>query len=109
MLKYNDETKTMSIIAKDTGSFAINIANYLLDQGDTVYFTVNSQLEDPDYKIQKEITEFVNNKAVIQLSTTDTDIPVGNYYYDVQINTADGRVDTVIGPFKFKVLGGVTY
>jgi len=33
----------------------------------------------------------------------------GTYYYDIQVNTADGRVDTVLGPAKFKILGGVKY
>lgn len=109
MLRYNEETKVMSIIAKDTGDFAVKLNNYILDEGDKVYFTVNSELENPDFKIQKEITEFVNNRAVIRLSSHDTDIPVGNYYYDVEVDTADGRVDTVVGPYKFRVLGGVTY
>ena len=29
--------------------------------------------------------------------------------YDVEVDTADGRVDTVLGPAKFKVLGGVKF
>lgn len=109
MLIYDKDTKAMSIIAKDTGDFVVSIDNYLLDEGDRVYFTVNSELEKPEPLIQKEITTFDNYKAVVRLTAEDTDIPVGSYYYDVEVNTADGRVDTVIGPSKFKVLGGVKY
>ena len=109
MIKYNDETKVMSIVAKDTGNFGFKLINYLLDEGDTVYFSVNSQLENPTPAIQKIITEFQDHSAIINLSSEDTDIPVGKYYYDIQVNTADGRVDTVVGPFAFKVLGGATY
>lgn len=109
MIKYDEETKAMKVIAKDTGSFGFKLVNYLLDEGDIVYFTVNTELEDPTPKIQKVITEFQNHMAVISLSSQDTDIPVGKYYYDIQVNTADGRVDTIVGPYKFKVLGGVTY
>ena len=109
MLIYDKDTKAMSIVAKDTGDFVISLDNYLLDEGDKVYFTVNDELEKPEPLIQKEITTFDNYKAVVRLTTTDTDIPVGSYYYDVQVNTADGRVDTVMGPSKFKVLGGVKY
>ena len=58
---------------------------------------------------QKMIDTFIDNKAVVRLTTEDTDIPVGTYYYDVEVDTADGRVDTVLGPFKFKVMGGVKY
>jgi hypothetical protein len=109
MLIYDKETKAMSIIAKDTGDFVVSIGNYLLADGDKVYFTVNSELEKPEPLIQKVVDTFVDNKAVIRLTTDDTDIPVGNYYYDVEVNTADGRVDTIMGPAKFKVMGGVKY
>ena len=109
MLNYDKDTRTMSVIRKDTGAFVLNIDNYLLDEGDKVYFTVNNELENPEPAIQKEIIVFYDNKAVIQLSSEDTDISVGNYYYDIEVNTADGRVDTVIGPAKFKVVGGVKY
>lgn len=109
MLIFDKETKAMSIIAKDTGDFVVSIGNYLLADGDKVYFTVNSELEKPEPLIQKVVDTFIDNKAVIRLTTEDTDIPVGSYYYDVEINTADGRVDTIMGPSKFKVMGGVKY
>lgn len=109
MLKFDKDTLTISIVAKDTGDFVISFDNYLLDEGDIVYFTVNDELEKNNPRIQKVVNEFVNNKAVIRLTSTDTNIPVGNYFYDVEVNTADGRVDTVLGPAKFKVLGGVKF
>ena len=109
MLIFDKDTKTMSIVAKDTGDFVISIDNYLLDEGDRVYFTVNDELEKPEPLIQKTIDTFTDNKAVIRLTTEDTDIPVGTYYYDVEVDTADGRVDTVLGPFKFKGRGGGNY
>jgi hypothetical protein len=109
MLHYDSESNIMSIVAKDTGEFVIWLDNYLLDEGDTVYFTVNNALETPKPFIQKKITTFTDHKGLFQLTSKDTDIPVGTYYYDIEVNTADGRVDTVLGPAKFKVLGGVKY
>ena len=109
MINFDKDTNAFSIVAKDTGDIVISFDNYLLDEGDIVYFTVNDGLEKTNPRIQKVINEFVDNKAIIRLTTTDTNIPVGNYYYDVEVNTADGRVDTVLGPAKFKVLGGVKY
>ena len=32
MLKFDTETKIMSIIAKDTGSFILTLDNYILEQ-----------------------------------------------------------------------------
>ena len=109
MLKFDTETKIMSIIAKDTGSFILTLDNYILDKGDKVYFTVNNKLEQKNPKIQKVIDKFENGKAVIKLTSEDTNIDVGTYYYDVEVDTADGRVDTVMGPYNFKVLGGVKF
>lgn len=109
MLNFNKDTNMITIIAKDTGAFLVSLDNYLFDEGDKVYFTVNSELEKPTPLLQKVITEFTNHTAIVNLTTTDTNIAPGIYYYDVEVNTADGRVDTVIGPAKFKVLGGVKY
>lgn len=109
MLNYNAETQTISMIAKDTGDFVISLDNYLLAEGDKVFFTVNDKLEQETALISIVVSEFVDNKAVIRLSAKDTDLAPGNYYYDVQVNTADGRVDTVLGPAKFKIAGGVKY
>lgn len=109
MLNYNVETNMISIVAKDTGDFIINLDNYLLADGDIVYFTVNTDLEKENPLISKEITEFVDNKAVVRLTTQDTNLAVGTYLYDIQVNTVDGRVDTVLGPAKFKITGGVKF
>lgn len=109
MLNYNSETQTISIIAKDTGDFIVDIDNYLLDVGDVVYFTVNTSLEQENPLISKEVREFYDNQALFHLTVEDTDLAPGDYYYDIQVNTADGRVDTVLGPSKFKVSGGVRF
>lgn len=109
MLNYNKDTGAMTIIAKDTGDFVLSLDNYILSEGDVIYFTVNDELEHPDPKIQKRITTFEGNKALVRLTAEDTNLEAGNYYYDIEVNTVDGRVDTVLGPAKFKVAGGVKY
>lgn len=109
MLNYNAETQTISMIAKDTGDFVVSIDNYLLADGDNVYFTVNDGLEKENALISIAVSEFINNKAIIHLSSEDTNLTPGTYKYDIQVNTADGRVDTVLGPAKFKIAGGVRY
>lgn len=109
MFNYDKDTNTMTIVAKDTADFVVAIKNYVLDAGDKVYFTINDKLETLEFKLQKEITNFNEGRCIVRLSSADTDLPLGTYYYDIEVNTADGRVDTVIGPAKFKVIGGVKY
>lgn len=109
MLNYNVDTRTITMVAKDTGDFVISIDNYLLAEGDTVYFTVNDSLEKETALISLAVNEFINNKAVFHLTAQNTNLAPGDYYYDVQVNTADGRVDTVLGPAKFKITGGVKF
>ena len=97
------------MVAKDTGDFVLSLDNYLLSDGDKVKFTVNTKVQLETPLLQKVITEFPNNKAFIKLTAEDTDLEPGSYLYDIQVDSADGRVDTVIGPAKFKIVGGITY
>jgi plastocyanin len=109
MLIFDNETKTIKIVAKDTGDFVFGLDNYELDDGDTVYFTVNDKIEEHPALISLQVNTFTDNKALFRLTTRDTDLEPGTYWYDIQVNTADGRVDTVLGPAKFKVIGGVKF
>ena len=109
MLKFDNETKKISMIVKDTGSLTLNVENYVLNEGDEVVFTVNKVREDEHPLIQKRVSVFNDGKATIQLSVEDTNVEPGDYLYDIQVNGADGRVDTVVGPAKFKFEGGITY
>ena len=109
MLKYEEDTQMLSMIAKDTGDLLVSLENYDITDETVLYFTVNNELEKKNPLISKEITEFVENKALIHLSKEDSDLSPGNYLYDIQIDTGEDRVDTVIGPAKFKILGGVKY
>jgi hypothetical protein len=83
MLNYNKDTNMISMIAKDTGDFIVSLDNYLLADGDIVYFTVNTGLEKENPLISKEVTTFTNNKAIIRLTTEDTNLAIGTYLYDV--------------------------
>lgn len=109
MFTINQDTNKMTIIKKDTASFDIELDNYMFTVGDTVTFTVNTDVELEEPILQKVVTDFEDGIATVFLTTEDTDIEIGTYIYDVQVNTQDGRVDTVIGPAKFVVKGGVTF
>lgn len=109
MFTIDNDTNAMTIIKKDTASFDVALDNYNLKAGDSVTFTISKRVEEEEPILQKVITDFVDGIATVKLTKEDTDIEIGSYLYDIQINTQDGRVDTVIGPAKFKVIGGVTF
>lgn len=112
MLDINHERKNaMTIVAKDTAIFTLYLEGYILQPGDKITFTVNAEVENPDPLIQVVVEEFdtTNNTVAIALTQEDTDLEPGNYLYDIQLDTIGGATDTVIGPTKFKVIGGVTY
>lgn len=109
MFTLDKETNNITMIKKDTALIQISLKNYVLSPGDKVTFTVAEDLELETPTIQKEVTEFQDKSAYIQLTSQDTNIPEGTYKYDVQVDLVDGTVDTIIGPAKFKVMGGVTY
>lgn len=107
MFKISDGNK-MSIVQGDTATFTISVDNYTFVEGDKAYFTVRKDTKDSPVEIQKVITEFNVHHFIIHLDKESTNIPVGTYLYDIQLNLADGRVDTIVLPTKFTVLGGVT-
>lgn len=109
MFTIDKETNQMTIVMKDTAAFDIAFDNYSLVAGDKVTFTVAREKESQNPLIQKVLTEFDGGMARIQLSAEETNLPKGSYYYDIQVETGDGRIDTVVGPAKFKVVEGVTY
>lgn len=109
MLKFDNDTKKISMVVKDTGSLTVNVENYVLNEGDEVVFTVNKTRESEHPLIQKRVQVFDDSKAVIQLTVEDTNVEPGDYLYDIQVNCADGRVDTIVGPARFKFEGGITY
>lgn len=109
MFTIDNETDQMTVIKKDTASFNIALDNYTFSDGDTVIFTIAREKESQSPLVQKRITTFKNGIATFILSSEDTNLDKGIYFYDIQVNTKDGRIDTVVGPAKFKVLEGVTY
>lgn len=103
-----DKKNNIRIIQGDTAILDLHFDNYTLQKGDCVYLTIKKHLTDSEFAIQKVITAFENGGCKIQLTSSDTNLPCGEYVYDVQCSLMDGRIDTVIGPCYFHILGGVT-
>ena len=81
-----------------------------LVEGDIVYFTVKRNTNTEEKILQKIVTEFTEGVALITIFPEDTrELKTGIYYYDIQLNRADGTVKTIIPPSIFAVKGEVTY
>ncbi|WP_434310485.1 hypothetical protein [Hominifimenecus sp. rT4P-3] len=98
----------IAITRGDTAIIKVELMNHTWAEGDRMYFTVKKHAGNTDITIQKIIDEFSDGLANIYLSQYDTNIPAGDYVYDLQCNLADGRIDTIVGPEEFQVLEGVT-
>lgn len=91
----------------DTGA-AIDITGY------TIYFTVKKVLDleatDTNATIAKtaSITDATNGLAETSLSTSDTAIAPGTYYYDMKYKNSGSTIVTLTGVGKFIVKQAVT-
>lgn len=97
-------------------------------EGDMVYFTVKKSTNTEEKTLQKIITEFadnvtitkmvngvpttkiINGVAILDILPQDTkQLKVSGYYYDIQVNKANGTVKTIIPPSKIIIEAEVTY
>ena len=110
MITIDSDNNNITIIKKDTASLEIALDNYKLTDGDRVTFTIAKEVEQETPLVQIIVTSFTEEGgAIINLTSENTNLDVDTYKYDIQLDLADGRRDTIIGPAKFKVVGGVTY
>ena len=87
-------------------SVAIDITGY------TVFFTVKTNKSDTDANaiISKTVTTHTTPTSgitTISLDNSDTDITVGDYYYDIQLKDTSSKITTVMSD-KFIVLQDIT-
>ena len=104
-----DKANNIKIIRGDSAEFDIKAYDketheeYVLQEGDSVIFTVKKGPKSANALIQKE-------GPFVEIEPEDTeDLSYGTYMYDVQLTYADGYKDTFIQNKEFKVLGEETW
>lgn len=97
----------------DTATIDFNLAGVDLTDS-TVFFTAKSTIsnsaDDSDAVIEVEVTSHSdpeNGTTVIPLSSTDTNVTPGVYYYDIQVVDSSGNV-TSIPVRKMQIFGDIT-
>ena len=83
-------TLDLKLLFKENG-FPVDITDY------TVFFTAKDSVSDLDANavIDKSITTHTNatgGATLIELSSSDTDLTVGSYYYSIDTNDGDGDI-----------------
>lgn len=108
MFELNPETRAIKMTKADTAMFVL-ACDYTFQSGDKVTLTVKEDVEDTEPKMQVIITNFTDKgEAIFKFTTEDTNIPAGDYLYDIQIDFVDGRRYTIMYPTKFKIVDGIT-
>lgn len=90
---YRKSTKTYELQFKKDGA-VIDITDW------TIYFTIKESMEDDDNeaKLQKIVISHADAPsgiALIELSSSDTDIEKGNYYYSMDYKDNEGNEDVL--------------
>jgi hypothetical protein len=101
---------TISLTRGDTAYLTVPITSalgeeYTLSAKDTLTLSVKKNTSDTEYLFQKVLT----GTNVFHIEPQDTaSIPFGMYKYDIQLNTANGDVYTIIDVSTFVILEEVT-
>lgn len=101
---------TVSLTKGDTAYLKVDIKNdangdvYEVRDGDTLTMTVKK-----DFNSNPAFQKKISGGVEFHIKPQDTTgLDVGKYKYDVQLDTADGDVFTVIAPSTFEILEEVT-
>jgi len=90
---HRGSTRAYLLTFTDSDGDAINITDW------TVYFTMKKNYADAEAKISKDITEHSDAEgglSIVTLTSDDTDLVPGKYFYDIQIKKDDGSIETVL-------------
>ena len=100
----------VSITRGDNGFLSLEIeeqdgSTYKRADGDSLTFTVKKSYSSDYAYISKEIDGL--SFEILPEETSGLDY--GTYWYDVELNTADGATYTVVGPSRFVIREEVTF
>lgn len=72
--------------------------------GDSAVLTIKKKISDAKPVLQKMTT---NGYFVFQHEDTQK-LPIGTYWYDIQVTLKEGQVITAVGPAQYRLLPDVT-
>lgn len=103
----SDKFNNLEIVKGDNAVLQLDLLNHRFQDGDRVTFSVKQNKYDTNYVMNIESYSNVDNYAKFFITDKHTNINPGHYFFDIEVRTKDGRIDTVILG-KFRVIGDVT-
>ena len=105
-----DHNNNIRMVRGDSEAITVSCEQMPFKAGDKVTLTVRKSRMNSLLIMQKDVTDFVEGKAVIEIEPSDTShLVFGDYIYDIQMIRADGTVKTIIRPATFTVELEVSY
>jgi len=106
IVKGDDKLLDLTFYADEEKKIPIDITGYV------VFFTVKKKPTDPDSEaliiVDRDTHTLPSEgKTEIEIPNSMTNIPIGTYYYDIQIKDTDDRIFTVARG-KFEVVWQAT-
>lgn len=75
---------------------------YELEEGDAIVFGLKKKCSDETMLVSKQIP---TDTLILHLDPADTGaLPVGDYVYDIEVQLANGDIDTVINRARFTIV-----
>ena len=100
------EDKEITLTRGDTAIIDF-VINQEFTEGDVCTLAVKKLKIQSHYDMLIQASYYESNTCKFYITADDSDIFKGKYYYDIQINFADGRVDTVINNEIFRIVGEI--
>lgn len=66
------------------------------EEGDTIVFSAKRKLNQKYFDIKSKPAHLIDGDLIIELLPEDTDIPLGEYYYDIQLTNVAEDVYTIM-------------
>lgn len=100
------ENNKIKLTRGDTAYIEVELDScYQIQEGDTYTFSCKKRVSDSEYAFK--ITWPAGE--ILQISPSDTkNLEFGKYLYDIQLDTVDGEVFTLIGPAEIRIMEEIT-
>lgn len=104
MFEIDEKTNQIRLVRGDTLLTDVAIATvsddtYIPDPNDKLFFAMKKNFGDAYPLLVKQIP---TDSLVLKLDPADTkQLPFGTYVYDIEVQLADGYVDTIVNGAKF--------